>query len=219
MTEPLLAEATQPDATTDETKGALPDVSNEQAEAPEETTQPDDAQKGDAETAETEDKAESTEEPQTRAPESYEFKAPEGTDELDTEVIEAYAKVAKELDLPQDEAQKVLDEILPVMAKRGQEREQAQLEAWDKEARDHEALTGGEGFDANLRTAKDAVAKFGTEGLQKLLDGPLGSHPEVVATFANIGKALKEDGLVGGRRVTKKVDINDPDTQAEIMFG
>lgn len=220
MTEPLLAEANQPEATaTDEAKGALPEASNQQEKQTKSTDEGDEATP--AETAEkVEAEADDAAgEPEKRAPEKYEFKAPEGAAELDAEVTEAYAKVARELDLPQEQAQKVLDEILPVMAQRAAAQEQATLEQWDREARDHEDLTSGPGFEANLQSAKHAVAKFGTDGLRKLLDGPLGSHPEVVATFAKIGKALKDDSLIGGQRVTKKVDLNDPDEQARILFG
>ena len=49
------------------------------------------------------------------APESYEFKAPEGT-QFDDAVIGAFSEVAKELNLPQDQAQKVLDKMAPVIA-------------------------------------------------------------------------------------------------------
>ena len=36
-------------------------------------------------------------------------------DELDPEVLTAFGEVAKELDLPQDAAQKVLDKVAPVL--------------------------------------------------------------------------------------------------------
>src|SRR5690606_12960663 len=47
-------------------------------------------------------------------PESYEFKAPEGRT-FDAEVLKAYSEVARELKLPQESAQKVLDKVAPVL--------------------------------------------------------------------------------------------------------
>src|SRR5712671_949772 len=47
----------------------------------------------------------------------YALKAPEGQT-FDAMVIDSYAKVAQELRLPQDQAQKVLDQVVPVMKAR-----------------------------------------------------------------------------------------------------
>ena len=58
------------------------------------------------------------------APETYEFKAPEGR-VFDSEVIAEYSKVAKELNLSQEAAQRVLDAVGPKLA----ERQAAQVEA------------------------------------------------------------------------------------------
>ena len=51
------------------------------------------------------------------APDEYEFNAQvaDAPDELDPEVLTAFGEVAKELDLPQDAAQKVLDKMAPVI--------------------------------------------------------------------------------------------------------
>ena len=54
------------------------------------------------------------------APEAYEFKAPEGR-EYDADFLTTFTEVAKELDLPQDKAQVVLDKL----SEKAQERQSA----------------------------------------------------------------------------------------------
>lgn len=59
-----------------------------------------------------------------KAPEAYEFKVPEGRT-FDPEVMTAYSEVAKELNLSQEAAQRLLDAVGPKMA----ERQMAQIES------------------------------------------------------------------------------------------
>ncbi|NBX31867.1 MAG: hypothetical protein EBR07_03945 [Planctomycetes bacterium] len=58
------------------------------------------------------------------APEKYEFKAPEGK-QLDAETVQAFSEVAKELNLTQDAAQK----MLTAMSEKIGTRQAAQVEA------------------------------------------------------------------------------------------
>ena len=46
------------------------------------------------------------------------MKVADAPDELDPEVVTAFGDVAKELDLSQDAAQKVLDKVAPVLQRR-----------------------------------------------------------------------------------------------------
>ena len=65
------------------------------------------------------------------APETYEFntKITDESAELDPEVVTAFGEVAKELDLPQDAAQKVLDKVAPVIqAKQAKVLEQVKVD-------------------------------------------------------------------------------------------
>ncbi len=48
------------------------------------------------------------------APEKYEFKAPDGR-EYDAEVLNNFSEVAKDLNLSQDAAQKLLDKMAPIV--------------------------------------------------------------------------------------------------------
>jgi hypothetical protein len=150
------------------------------------------------------------------APETYEFKPPEGG-KFDDEVIGTFSEVVKDLDLSQGAAQKILDAIAPKVAERFQAR---QLEAyntavsqWVTDTKADKTL-GGDKLQENLAVAEKALAAFGTPELRALLgkfdmqNNPkgtgLGNHPEIIRAFFNAGKAISEDKFVpGGRQPTK----------------
>lgn len=150
------------------------------------------------------------------APEKYEFKAPEGKS-FDEGVISAYSEVAKELNLPQDAAQKILDVIAPKVAERFEAR---QLEAVQQAAQQWQSETtadkeiGGDKLQENLAVAKKALDAFGTPELRKLLgafdakNNPtgtgLGNHPEIIRAFLKAGKAISEDKFVPGGKEPPK---------------
>ena len=133
------------------------------------------------------------------APDKYEFnsKVADAPDELDPEVLTAFGEVAKELDLPQEAAQKVLDKVAPVIqAKQAKAVEQARAD-WATESQSDEEF-GGENLAANLEIAKSSLKEFGTDALKSLLqESGLGNHPEVIRFMYRAGKATSEDGYVG----------------------
>lgn len=132
------------------------------------------------------------------APESYEFKAPEGV-QFDDTVIGAFSEVAKDLNLPQDQAQKVLDKMAPVIAARQLEQFQAARVDWAEAAKADKEF-GGENLAENLGMAKKALDTFATPELRALLDDSgLGNHPEVIRMFYRTGKAISEDRFVSGQ--------------------
>ncbi|RIQ16082.1 protease [Bordetella avium] len=138
------------------------------------------------------------------ATEQYEFQVPEGV-ALDDGVLGAFSEVARELNLPQDKAQRVLDKMLPVMQTRHAEQIgefYADIgglpETWvasstvDKEF-------GGDKLEENLAMAKKARDAFGTPELTTLLNKTgLGNHPEIIRVFYRAGLAISEDRLVVG---------------------
>jgi len=130
------------------------------------------------------------------APEKYEFKPVEGR-EFDSETMSTFAEVAKELDLTQDAAQKILDRMGPQMA----QRQQAQIEAIRSEwvaASQTDKEFGGEKIAENLAVARKALDQFGTPELRALLnESGLGNHPEVIRMMFRAGKAISEDTYVG----------------------
>ena len=138
-----------------------------------------------------------------KAPEAYEFKVPEGRT-FDPEVMTAYSQVAKELNLSQEAAQRLLDAVGPKMA----ERQVAQIEAvrngWAESSKTDREF-GGEKLSENLSVAKKALDQFGTAELRSLLnESGLGNHPEVIRFMYRAGKAISEDRIVTGAATQAK---------------
>lgn len=129
------------------------------------------------------------------APESYaDFTLPEGV-ELDAAALDEIKAVAKELNLPQEQAQKLVD-LRAKDQKAGAERfENARKEWADQTMADPEI--GGDKWNESKAAASRALQAFGSKELTELLNSSgLGNHPVVVKTFVRIGKAVSEDGKV-----------------------
>ena len=133
------------------------------------------------------------------APDKYEFnaKVADAPNELDPEVLTAFGDVAKELNLPQEAAQKVLDKVAPVIqAKQAKAIEQTKTE-WANQSQSDQEF-GGESLAENLDVAKASLKAFGTDALKSLLtETGLGNHPEVIRFMYRAGKAIGEDSYVG----------------------
>ena len=150
-----------------------------------------DGAEGDA--AETKDEGEKPE----GAPEKYEWAAPEGVT-LDESIMGSLSEVAKELNLSQDAAQKLVDKMAPAMAQRQVEQFEALRTEW-RQASSSDQEFGGAKLTENMAVAKKALDAFGTPEFRQLLEQTgMGNHPEVIRTFYRAGKAISEDGLVSG---------------------
>ena len=136
---------------------------------------------------------------ETGAPDQYEFntKVADAPEELDPDVVTAFGDVAKDLDLPQDAAQKVLDKMAPVIqAKQAKVLEQVRSD-WANDSQSDSEF-GGEALTANLDIAKTALDTFGTDSLKSLLqETGFGNHPEIIRFMYRAGKAISEDEYVG----------------------
>lgn len=135
------------------------------------------------------------------APDAYsDFTTGEGF-ELDAAVLSDFQSLAKELNLSQASAQKLIDlqgKLEAARATGAQQAITAQAEAWAK-AVENDAELGGEHFEATRETAAKAIQQFGSPELRQLLNETgLGNHPELVRFCQRIGKALSEDNLVLG---------------------
>ena len=146
------------------------------------------------------------------APEKYEFNAEvaDAPQKLDPEVLTAFGDVAKELDLPQEDAQKVLDKVAPVI----QERQAKMLEQvradWANESQTDEEF-GGEALNENLNVAKQALDAFGTDAFKSLLqETGFGNHPEIIRFMYRAGKAISEDSYVGNSQGANPRGSNIP---------
>lgn len=131
------------------------------------------------------------------APEAYNFTPPEG-EVLHEAVVTQFSEVAKELNLTQEQAQKIIDKMAPAITANQNAAYATVREGWAQEtATDSEF--GGENLAENLAVAKKALDTFGTPELKQLLnDTGLGNHKEVIRVFFRAGKLISEDSFVGG---------------------
>ncbi len=127
------------------------------------------------------------------APEQYaEFALPEGF-QVDTAVMDEFKGLAKELNLPQETAQKLVDLQAKVETARAEAFSQ-QVTDWKNTCRNDKEY-GGKDFEANAAVANKALVEYGSPELVKMLqETQLGNHPEMVRAFYKIGKALEEGG-------------------------
>lgn len=142
------------------------------------------------------------------APETYaDFQLPEGMP-VDPDFMDQTKAVFKEAGLSQEKAQKLVD----LVVERDKRVEAAQFE---------HAKKWGEEFMKRPQAKEDLsyVAKareFCTPGVREMLKDPrIGNNPEILATFAKIGRMLAEDGMVepGSR------GGNSDKSAAEVIFG
>lgn len=131
------------------------------------------------------------------APDKYEFSAPEGV-QLDDKVIGQLSEVARELNMPQEAAQKLLDKMGPAIQAQQLDAVSKAAEAWAESAKTDKEF-GGEKLTENLAIAKKALDQFGSPELNALLKDGLGNHPEIIRAFYRVGKAVSEDNFVPGR--------------------
>jgi uncharacterized protein (DUF4415 family) len=149
------------------------------------------------------------------APEAYEdFTVPDGV-VLDAEVTEQFKAVAKELNLPQEAAQKVTDlgvQLAQKWAEESAARIAEMQTGWRNETQADREI-GGDTLPQTLSVAKAAVDKFGTPALGELLEqSGLGNHPEIIRFCARVGKAVSEDTFVAGGVTTPKK------SHAQVLF-
>ena len=146
------------------------------------------------------------------APEQYEeFKAPEGQ-QFDPEVLNNFKEVAKDLNLSQEAAQKMLDKMAPVVAQRQAQQVEALRSQWAEQSTADKEF-GGEKLTENLGVARKALDTFGSPELKSLLnESGLGNHPEFIRLLYRAGKAISEDNFVGGNKSAGKAQ---PTSQAD----
>jgi hypothetical protein len=137
------------------------------------------------------------------APETYEFKPPEGR-QFDNEVVAKFSEVARELDLTNEEAQMILDKMGTTLSARQEANLKSIRDKW-AEASTSDKEFGGEKLPQNLAVAKKALDAFGTEELRTLLnESGLGNHPEVIRFMVRAGKSISEDTIVTGAAPTSR---------------
>lgn len=151
--------------------------------------------------------------PAPKAPEKYDFKAPEGQT-FNEVVLDAYSAAARDADLTQESAQKFLDTVAPVIAKQQADAVAAMKAGWVESAKADKELIAGN-FDENVALAKKARDTFGTPEFRDLINSSgLGDHPEFLRVFMRIGKQISEDGKI----VKGDPPKDAPKTTAQRMY-
>lgn len=145
-------------------------------------------------------------------PEAYEFKMPEG-EELDEAAAPMVQELFKELGLPQEKAQEVLNKLLEIDKARQPTQEQIQQhyeqqaadlnKQWGEECRKLPEL-GGDNFNKSLETCSQVMVKFASPELRNFLTySALGSNPEFFKFVHAIGSAMSQDTLEHGGNAGK----------------
>ncbi|WP_051560470.1 hypothetical protein [Marinobacterium jannaschii] len=131
------------------------------------------------------------------APEKYEaFEMPEGM-ELNQQQIKAFEPVAKELNLTQEQAQK----LVSLQAEMAQGQQKAAADAWSAQQEEWVSSIKSDDemkdFTATSASAAKAINQFGTDEMRQMLNETgMGNHPELVRFAARVGKAISEDGFI-----------------------
>lgn len=133
------------------------------------------------------------------APEKYDFKFDEGRT-VDAGILDVYSEVAKELNLTQDAAQKMLSKIAPVIEGQQLQRIEAVKNEWTQASVTDKEF-GGDKLQENLQVAEKALSQFGTDQLRALLkQSGLANNPEVIRFMYRAGRQLSEDTVVSGNK-------------------
>ena len=135
----------------------------------------------------------------TGAPEAYtDFTLPEGID-MDVGTLDAFKGLAKELNIPQEAAQKLIDLQTTLVAKQADAYQQAvvaQGQKWAAEVKNDPEL-GGENYNKSVASAIKVIQSFGDPALTELLnDSGLGNHPALFKFCHRISAAISEDKFV-----------------------
>ena len=150
------------------------------------------------------------------APAEYEaFTMPEGVD-VDTFALEQFTPIAKELDLNQEQAQKLVNYYSQAKGEAEVTAQKQWVDTMDTWRSQSKADTefGGRAFEENIGYAKTFLKEYGTPALQEALNATgAGNHPEFLRVFIKAGKAIAEDKMHSGG-VTRA-----PQSAADILFN
>lgn len=141
------------------------------------------------------------------APEKYsDFKLPEGVS-IDKAGLDSFAGLAKDLNLSQEQAQKLVD-LQSGMVKTQAASQMAELEATVKTWQEQFKKEVGAKYDEEL----SFIGKFreqilDAETAQFLKDSRLENHPGLMKAFAKAGRLLREDIPPSGSKSTGEGDI------------
>lgn len=155
------------------------------------------------------------------APEEYaEFDMPEGV-ELDGELLEAATPLFKELNLTQEQAQKLVSFQAEQTQKVGDALAQQHIDQvgeWKTQLRADKDI-GGDKLEAALGDAKAFLKANGDPALTKYLDDTgLSNNPLLIKAFAKFGALTKEDNP-GDSRVAGDNNADPEQARLDRMYS
>lgn len=152
-----------------------------------------------------------TEPPAAEAEVKYEFKLPDGV-EPDQKSLDEFTKVAKELKLSPENAQKLVD-LRSAAVQAAKDQHTATVKGWADEVKADKDL-GGDKLPESLAIAKKAI-DLGPPELKALLEeSGLGNHPAVFKWAHSVGKALSEDTFKAGNNAPV-----ESKSTASVLYG
>lgn len=145
-------------------------------------------------------------------PETYELTVPDGFEKIDADVLAEATPVLKELNLTNEQADKLTPIAAGLVKKTLERAEKAitdravtQRREWN-DAFEADPEIGGANKDATVAAAARAFDHYGLkkgEGLRQLLDeSGIGNHPDMIRFVAAVGRDLAEGGFERGDAVT-----------------
>lgn len=156
-------------------------------------------------------------------PEKYELTPPDGFEAIDTDVLGEAEPVLKELNLTNDQANKLMP-IAGQLVKKTLDRAEAaitdravsQRREW-ADAFEKDPEIGGANKDRTLTEAARAFDHYGLkkgEGLRQLLDeSGIGNHPDMIRFVARVGRDLEEGSFERGDAA------NQPKAPEQKLYG
>jgi len=147
------------------------------------------------------------------APEKYEFKVPEGFT-LDQALVDQFTPIAKELNLSQDKAQKLVD-MYSGIVKAKSEAQETSFNTFVEGLKTETVKELGANYKQELAFAAKSRDRFcSPELVEKLNESGLSNDKDMVKLFITMGRAISEDkppeGLPGAG--------GQPKTPGEILF-
>ena len=126
------------------------------------------------------------------APEKYEFKPPEGF-ELNQPLVDKFTPIAKELNLSQDNAQRLVD-LYSETVKASVEEQAESFKTFVEDLKTETIKELGANYKESLAFAAKSRDRFVSPELaEKLNDSGLANDKDMVKLFITMGKAISED--------------------------
>tara|TARA_R110000796_G_scaffold38287_5_gene96473 strand:+ start:1306 stop:1911 length:606 start_codon:yes stop_codon:yes gene_type:complete len=147
------------------------------------------------------------------APEAYEdFTMPEGY-EADSQEMKQFSEIARELNLTQEHAQRLVNFEAERMAKLHEGKGDAVANMrvqWSEQAQNDREI-GGAKYDESVAFARQALKAVGTPELFNALElTGTGDHPEFIRVFSKIGREVAEGRLDFGKGNPTPETSRDP---------